>query len=251
MADFHPNDSLPISFSGLKQFAKSPAHFVHYKSAPYSSSPAMRRGTLVHRILLEPQDIERMHVVDASTRTTKAFKEAHAEHGEWACLAKELEEATAIANAVKNHETASDLLQKAIHKEEHLKWTCDGLPMHGYPDAYGNGILLDVKVTNPDPSKFLRMVLDAQYHMQLALYAMAIEEPCELFWICVDPNAPHTVAVYQPSPEMVDVGVKAARLEARMFLNWCKSFKSNAPLLGFDYYDNGAPMTLHLPSWHK
>lgn len=251
MPDFHPNDSMPVSFSGLKQFAKSPAHFVHYKTSPFTSSLAMRRGTLVHRMVLEPDDISKMHVIDASTRSTKAFKEAERAHGEWACLQKEIDDAQAIADAVRSHKTASALLDKALNKEKHLKWTCEGLPMHGFPDAYGNGILLDLKVTNPHPSKFQRTVIDFQYHMQLALYAMAIDEPCELFWICVDPSAPHTVAVFEPSKEMIQDGVNAARLEARMFLNWCKSFNSNAPLLGFDHYDNGAPMTLHLPTWHK
>jgi len=248
---FEPQQALPISFSGLKQFAKSPAHFVHYKTAPFTTSPAMRRGTLVHRILLQPEDMKQMQVIDSSTRSTKAFKEAEAVHGEWACLQKEVDEAEAIAAAVQSHETASNLLQRANHKEQHLHWQCEGLPMHGFPDAYGNGVLLDLKVSNPEPGKFQRMVMDQAYHMQLALYSMAIEEPVQQFWVVVDPNPPHTVCVFEPSRSMQEDGVNMARLESRMFLNWMQTHKPGAPFLGFDHYDQGAPMTLELPSWHR
>ena len=251
MNSYNPYDAWPVSFSGLKQFSKSPAHFVHYKQSEYTSSPAMRRGTLVHRMVLEPHEMAKVQVIDASTRSTKAFKQAEEQHGEWAVLQKELDEAQAIADAVLQHKTAARLLERAEYKEQHLTWDCEGLRMHGYPDAYGNGVLLDLKVTNPEPNKFLRTVLDAQYHMQLALYSLALPEPVELYWLCVDPNAPHTVCVYAPTPAMVAAGVKAARLEAKMFLNWCKTYTAGAPLLGYDYYDQGDAVTLDLPAWHK
>lgn len=256
MQKINPIDAQPISFSGLKQFAKSPAHFVHYKTSEYTSSPAMRRGSLVHRMILEPETMGSLITIDASTRSTKAFKEAESIHGEAAVLQKEMDEAAAIAEAVRNHKTASELLERASTKEEHLHWECEGLKMHGFPDAYGNGVLLDLKVTNPEPSKFQRMVMDAQYHMQLALYGMAIAgenfaNELELYWIAVDPNQPHTVCVYQASDAMVLDGVNTARLEARMFLNWCNTYCEDAPLLGFDHYDQGAAVTLDLPKWHK
>ena len=248
---FDPKTALPISFSGLKQFAKSPAHFVHYKTKEWTTTAAMRRGTLVHRMLLQPEEMQNMHVVEANTRSAKAFKEAHEAHGEWACLGKELREAEDIAAAVRRHETAMKLLTAAEHKEQHLHWQCEGLDMHGFADAYGNGILLDLKVTNPDPAKFQRVVLDQAYHMQLALYSMAIDNPVKMYWVAVDPNPPHTVCVFEPSQKMAEDGVNMARLESRMFLHWIETHKPGASVLGFDHYDQGAPLTVELPSWHR
>lgn len=248
---FDPKTSLPISFSGLKQFAKSPAHFVHYKTKEWTTTAAMRRGTLVHRMLLQPEEMSNMYVVEANTRSTKAFKEAHEAHGEWACLGKEMREAEDIAAAVRRHETAMKLLTAAEHKEQHLTWQCEGLDMHGFPDAHGNGILLDLKVTNPDPAKFQRMIIDQAYHMQLALYSMALEHPVKMYWVAVDPNPPHTVCVFEPSQKMAEDGVNMARLESRMFLHWMQTHKPGASVLGFDHYDQGAPLIVELPSWHR
>ena len=248
---FDPKTALPISFSGLKQFAKSPAHFVHYKTKEWTTTAAMRRGTLVHRMLLQPEEMQNMHVVEANTRSAKAFKEAHEAHGEWACLGKELREAEDIAAAVRRHETAMKLLTAAEHKEQHLHWQCEGLDMHGFADAYGNGILLDLKVTNPDPAKFQRVIIDQAYHMQLALYSMAIDNPVKMYWVAVDPNPPHTVCVFEPSQKMAEDGVNMARLESRMFLHWIETHKPGASVLGFDHYDQGAPLNVELPSWHR
>lgn len=248
---FEPKEALPLSFSGLKQFAKSPAHFVHYKTAPYSSSAAMRRGTLVHRMILEPEKMHRMHIIDASTRANKAFKEAESEHGEYACLQKEFDEAEAIAAAVKRHSYANNTIWLADQREKHMHWECEGLQFHGFPDAYGNGVLLDLKVTNPEPKKFQRMVMDQAYHMQLAMYRMAMKQPVECFWVVVDPSPPYTCAVYKPSNDMLEDGVKMARLEARMYLHWMENWDNRAKVLGFDHYDQGQPMTLELPSWHR
>ena len=248
---FDPKTALPISFSGLKQFAKSPAHFVHYKTKEWTTTAAMRRGTLVHRMLLQPEEMQNMHVVEANTRSAKAFKEAHEAHGEWACLGKELREAEDIAAAVRRHETAMKLLTAAEHKEQHLHWQCEGLDMHGFADAYGNGILLDLKVTNPDPAKFQRVIIDQAYHMQLALYSMAIDYPVKMYWVAVDPTPPHTVCVFEPSQKMAEDGVNMARLESRMFLHWIETHKPGASVLGFDHYDQGAPLNVELPSWHR
>ena len=44
----------PLSFSSLKSFKKSPREFLAYKKRAIKETPAMRMGTLVHLLVLEP-----------------------------------------------------------------------------------------------------------------------------------------------------------------------------------------------------
>ena len=71
-----------LSFSSLKQFSKSPAHWVMYKKREFKQSSAMRRGWLTHLLTLEPEKQIGLQVLNCKTRATKAYKEAVEEYGE-------------------------------------------------------------------------------------------------------------------------------------------------------------------------
>ena len=248
----HPNEALPLSFSGLKAWARSPLHFWHYKTKPRTEgTPAMRRGTLVHLLTLEPERRDDLVRVDASTRAAKAYKEAVQEFGaERVYTGKELDEAQAIADAIYAHDTARELLSMAPNRERHTFWELDGLQMHGYPDAYGPKFVLDLKVTDPTPAKVQRAALDQLYNMQLGLYAHALDVR-RAYIIAADPNPPHPVVVYKLSDAMLLDGVNRARVEARLWLSWADSYKPGDPLLSFDHYEHGDALELDLPTWHK
>ena len=105
-------DKLTLSFSSLKQFGKSPAHFVGYKNRIFKQSAPMRRGWLTHLITLEPEKIQELRVLDVATRANKQYKEAVANHkdGENGVFtAREMLEAQNLALAVKEHPLASKL----------------------------------------------------------------------------------------------------------------------------------------------
>ena len=50
-------NDITLSFSSLKQFSRSPAHFAHYKKREFKQSTAMRRGWLTHLLTLEPEKL--------------------------------------------------------------------------------------------------------------------------------------------------------------------------------------------------
>jgi hypothetical protein len=55
---------LPLSFSSMKEFSKSPAHFLHYKNKTRTpSTPAQAFGKLVHTMLLEPSEVAARYAV--------------------------------------------------------------------------------------------------------------------------------------------------------------------------------------------
>ena len=66
---------LPLSFSSLKAFDRSPLAFVHYKEGPRKETDAMRFGTMVHRAVLEPDKYQATVAVYDGRRGTNAHKE--------------------------------------------------------------------------------------------------------------------------------------------------------------------------------
>src|SRR5688572_30277110 len=86
-----------LSFSSLKAFADSPSSFLEYKLAKPEPTDAMLFGSMLHCLILEPQDFDKRYLClddadicnsigGAKPRATKAYKEwkaiAIAEAGE-------------------------------------------------------------------------------------------------------------------------------------------------------------------------
>ena len=175
-----------LSFSSLKAFGTSPAHFAHYKTRTFKTSAPMRRGKLTHTLTLEPHLRDTLKVIDCTTRAAKAYKEAAELYGE-----EEVYTRTEV--------------------EKHLYWQLEGVEFHGFADVIGRDYIADLKVTDNEPRKLQRWVLDNLYHMQLALYSYAefnIHTAVKLYLITIDPNAPYGVVVYQLSADFIDDGIQ-------------------------------------------
>tara|TARA_R110000822_G_scaffold106754_8_gene235135 strand:+ start:231 stop:1004 length:774 start_codon:yes stop_codon:yes gene_type:complete len=250
-----------LSFSSLKQFSKSPAHFVGYKRKIFKQSAPMRRGWLAHLLTLEPEKISELTVLDVSTRANKLYKEAAAVHekgAEGVFTIKEVIEAQLLANAVKQHPLANKLISEAVEVEQHLFWSMEGVKFHGFADVIGKDYIADLKVTDNEPRKMQRWVLDNLYQMQLAMYKEAvfkdqIDKPIpKCYLITVDPNSPNGVVVYELSSEMVSDGLKQAQLEVVMFKAWYNEWDGESMPKSYDYYErDNEPMILELPNWYK
>ena len=120
--------SRPLSFSSIKEFDKSPAHYVHYVNSKREPSDAMRFGSLVHAHILEPDTVESrffaMPDVDRRTTDGKAkWKEA-----EEMSQGKEIVTSAQWSNAksmidVMNHSTEfTDIISKLTHKERKFEY---------------------------------------------------------------------------------------------------------------------------------
>jgi len=250
-------DKLTLSFSSLKQFGKSPAHFVGYKKRIFKQSAPMRRGWLTHLITLEPDKIEDLQVLDVSTRANKQYKEAVANHkdGENGVFtAREILEAQNLALAVREHPLARKLLDEAVEVEKHLKWTMEGVKFHGYADVIGKDYVADLKITDNEPKKIQRWVMDNLYHMQLAMYSEAVFPGRDVsnYLITCDPHSPHGVVVYELSREMMADGLGQAQLELSMFKRWYKEWDGESTPRSYDFFEReNDPMILELPNWYK
>ena len=133
---------LTLSFSSMKEFSKSPAHFLHYKNKTRTpSTPAQTLGKLVHTMLLEPAEVTaRYAVAPKVNRATTLGKQAwekftfenpNKEH----IPADMMATAQETRDAVMRHEEAADLIAGATHYELHVEGEIHGLDFHGYVDA--------------------------------------------------------------------------------------------------------------------
>ena len=102
-----------LSSSSIKTIIKSPKTYRNViKYGSESESPALIAGKIFHWMILEPHKIDELKFVDASTRNTKIYKEAKAEHGE-VYLTKEKHASERLADALFRNEAALELLNKA------------------------------------------------------------------------------------------------------------------------------------------
>jgi len=66
----------PLSYSSIKEFAKSPKHYVYYVHNRSAPSKAMDLGTLIHALLMYPQKTAEMFAIYPDVdRRTKVGKE--------------------------------------------------------------------------------------------------------------------------------------------------------------------------------
>ena len=248
-------EDIRLSFSALKAYSKSPAHFAHYKKSAFKTSAVMRRGKLTHTLTLEPHLRDTLKVIECNSRAAKAYKEAAAIYGEEEVYTSvEVEAAENLAQKVHAHPLARKLIREAVEVEKHIYWQLEGVNFHGFADVIGRDYIADLKVTDNEPRKLQRWVLDNLYHMQLALYAYAefnLHNAVKHYLITIDPNAPYGVVVYQLSAPFIEDGIRRAKLEVRMFKEWYKDWNGESTPLSYDMFEEGEAVILDLPSWYK
>lgn|GEM_PF-5827876 len=212
-------------YEGAPGFRASSLHRILVEPMRYhekkEATAAMRLGTLVHRLVLEPGKVlEGFKAVDLASDRSKAW-DKHAEDCKAAglvpCLMGETEEARTIAKKIAGHAKASALLSG----EHEGGWTWvdvhTGLRMRGKIDARSPGIVADLKVVrDASPGKMRRTIRDFGYLPQMACYhdvAWNLEpegSPSPSAWIvAVESEPPYPISCI----EIGDTKLDGARLQ--------------------------------------
>lgn len=172
-------DSLRLSYSSLKQLLETPRHFYNYFMQPKIQTEAMKLGTLVHCLVLEPKQFDKRYLVaDKPDQRTKAGKaewcEILAENSDKIVIPTEIhQQAVLMAEAVFSHEEAH-FFKEVAEFEKPFIFEYRGLKIQGITDGLGDSIILDLKTTaNAKPKKFKWSFLDFYYHVQAAIYCIA------------------------------------------------------------------------------
>lgn len=167
----------------------------HYKDTTDWSSPALAFGTLVHKLVLEPNDLDHYAVLDATKiglkadgtpadnpQMTKAWKvavAAAAAEGREVVAQEDWDKAHRMADAVRAHDEARELLFEGEGDYELSAFVEDenGIKLRSRFDRLIPGAGVDLKTTSakPGPDSLTRAVLDYGYEVSAAHYLAVAE----------------------------------------------------------------------------
>lgn len=213
---------IPLSFSSIKEFAKSPNHFIYYKNRQRETTAAMMRGSALHCLVLEPDEFEKRYMIAPNFRRgTKAWDECVSAAGDREIMKdSEFEGIERMATAIMENRHARDIIQNATAFEQHVEFEFNGIPFHGFIDIVGN-VVADLKSTQDvSASGFNRFVFNYNYHWQAALYLSAIGYSNEFMFIGIEANAPHNVMVYRLPQSVIDIAVRQLIEVTNEFKKW-------------------------------
>jgi len=235
-----------LSYSSLKAFAKSPKHFIQYKTEPFDSA-SMALGRATHTWILEGQGaFDKQYAISPKLdRRTKIGKEMYAEFqdqvGDRVVITRqEFDLVRAMDKAVYENTAAQQLLEdtyREVWKERDIQGQLFG----GFADAVSpNGLFaLDLKTCqNASPDAFQRDAHNMDYHLQAAIYRHLFDVD-RFYWICVESKSPHTVAVYVQSEQAQDAGDRRLMMLLERWRRWDGQ--------AADYFEG--VKTLDLPRW--
>jgi hypothetical protein len=213
-----------LSYSLLKQMGTSPAHFLHACHNPIRRSSALRRGTIVHRLVLGDGHKAWPLVVWEGRRAGKLW-DAFARGAAGAMAAdtvvtrSEMSEAGPIAAAVLSSPQSADFLRDASF-EVPMEFELDGVPFFTRGiDILQATRIVDLKTCrSTEPGKLLWNARASFWPEQLALYAHAsrsnglpIDNGGGHANLCVEATAPHVVTVLEYPGPVIDAAFTQCR----------------------------------------
>lgn len=208
--DYHKTAAL--SSSGLKELDRSPAHYQAYLKRDMAPSEAMKLGSGVHSLFLEPTLFPKLYArrPDGIKLNTNAGKEAFAKFqadnpGKTILEGDAYDSLDGMLNSILSHKTALSLLSGG-RAEQSIFWTdqATGVQCKCRPDFLrDDGIVVDLKTTGKgaDMRSFQRALVDNKYHLQSAHYlegvSQVLKEPVDTFvHLVIETTAPFAIGIY-------------------------------------------------------
>lgn len=206
-----------VRFSHLKQLDKSGLHYLGAVQGISKDTTARKLGRYAHALVLGGR-------MAPWTKKTKDGKCSPRNGKDWNAHKaanpdceypneKELAHAKGIADAVKAHRRASELLYAPGTKYElELEWSYAGRACVSHLDAYKRGAaIVDLKgARDAHPERFTKTALWSHYHVQLAMYVMAVESlghpTPDAYLVVVETDPPHPVTVMPIGPNAMEAG---------------------------------------------
>lgn len=225
--DFEYIKSRPLSKSSMKEFRKSPKHYIQYLEKPRIPSDEMILGSMVDCMLLTPDRFKSDFMVYRTiNKRTNAGKEEWAKLVEAARVEKKTlvdtgmhETAKIVVDAIYNYKDAEFLLDNirpsSVQRRVRWKNRETGLPCVGYVDFDSDVeeqiFLVELKTTkDADPDVFLRQAVNLQYYIDVGAYLDAYrvsryEFPYFIFLVA-ETRPPFNVSVNFVDSKFADFG---------------------------------------------
>lgn len=198
------------SYSGLKLYNTSPAHYKWALEHPKPPTPDMVFGTLVHHLALTPDAPLKVAVrpkgLDGRTKEGRAWLQSVRESGKEEITQDSYDLAVECAEALKSHPRFQEAIDSARF-EVSVFSELEGVKVKGRLDILARDpIICDIKTCDDARAfRFERHAFDLQYFLQAGLYLAMTNaeaeaagiEPREYFGIfAVEKNPPFGTLFY-------------------------------------------------------
>lgn len=188
---------MKLSFSKIKEFKKSPAHYLAYISRKFEATEAMNIGTLEHLAILQPEKIKDQFVFFEKVVEGTWAKKENAEHkkeieennnGKIVLDKKHYWESLDKAKRIWDHPLCKKFFDNFIEAEKLIKWEWDEVNWTGIIDLVSKNCLVDFKkVPDASPDKLRWLQRDRLFHWQAYLYGLGTSnELGEFYNVCYD-----------------------------------------------------------------
>lgn len=268
-----------ISYSGLKNIKKSPAHYRQYKDEPLDvETDAMAFGSAYHMYILEPERFEQEYYVfddDAiyqvligegfkSPRSTKQYKEWMESEmrliGDRKTIEKaELQKIKDMKEKLFSHYYCRALLsggEAELSIIGELDTTDGPINIKAKPDYIKRNkhFIVDLKTTfDASVDGFTRAAADNDYHIQAALYSDLMEMITDdgrgwtFFFIAQEKKKPYAFNIFEASPQFIGQG----RYEYEQLLKLFKMSMTEQRWPGYQVFCEwkSGNIELNLPKW--
>jgi hypothetical protein len=208
--DYHADPAL--GSTSLKTLAlRTPAHWKWERENPVHKD-AYDIGTAAHSLILE-DDESHLVIVEANDWKTKAAQAAKADaraEGKIALLPKELAQVKAMRDSVMAHSLARNAF--TMHRAEaSVFWEEDGLMLKCRPDAWKDGLVVDLKTTvDANPNEFGKTAFNFGYFMSAPHYVDGIKAATggdvQFAFVNVEKTPPYLVSVTEINDEDLNRG---------------------------------------------
>jgi len=214
---------LPSSSGTKTLLTGTNAHLAHERETPREENDAFTVGAYTHALLLDPNSIEtnfiRLGDIDRRTKEGKAEWESAQRRaglsGARIITRPLVEQATAMAQAVRANPTAASLINTAIDREVTIIGMIGGQPAKCKADAVIRlaqaCIVLDIKTTeSAAPRDFAASAAKFGYYHQAAFYRRLIEQTNfgivdDYVIIAVEKKPPYLTAVYRVPNSAIEI----------------------------------------------
>jgi hypothetical protein len=236
-----------LSYSSIKEFAKSPNHYIEYvkaKKQPKAPTESQGFGTAFHCYLLEPDKF----VQRFATRDFDKRKPSHKEEYEGLLNAgisvvslKDFEKIQIMAENVDKNPASKFLMSQLTATEVLVEDEIFGYKFRAVLDVLADKYVADLKTCNDSSvTAFAKDANNFDYHLQGAVYSSLTNK--RFCWIAVEKNPPYNVSVFVQSEEAFKISESYLSILVDKFIHWDGQPQG---------YSDSEFFELDLPPWHR
>ena len=271
---------LTLSSSAIKEFIRSPEHFIQYRLEGSKDTMAYAFGNAYHTYVLQQELFFTKYIIlDENKRPvpdknyqTKANREWKEEFWAQAVADKmdvvttaEFEVIQEMYKKLKSRPDAWELIDYTRAKfEQEINWKRKGIQFKGFLDINADVFFADLKTTkNAEPGQFQRDIWNYRYDIQGACYSdarangkMRFGKHDPFYIIAQEKDAPYGVSVHLLSNEVLDKALEEVFQACDSFNqcvkdNFWPGYEIKAPALIGGEINHDGVFPIFRPSWIK